>query len=360
MRKILPSVFLIISSIIGAGFASGRELSLFFAIFGYTSLYFLPIVFILFYYCFKMFLTIGSKNSYKNILDINKKIDCSIFFNITIIAIFIIYASAMFSGAVEVLSSNLIEVPTFIFHIFIFIISFLVLKSGLKGLYKINVILIPLVIILLIIYSVYSTINPVTDVAYIPSSTHAYILPISIIIYVMANILLSYFILIQAGRSLNQKEIKKVSFFATLIICFVLLICIICLITNGAVAMDASMPFVLLTLRLGEPFPFLFMFVLLLGIITSLFVALYTICSVFKSKEKNRTAFLCCSAVLLISLFGFEKIVNYCYPIIGLFGLILIFKFIYFENNLGVKSTVFGKKDFKNSLINNAKDNPKV
>lgn len=317
--------------------------------FGYASLYFLPVVFILFYYCFKMFLTIGSQNNYKNIFDVNKKIDCSIFFNITVIAIFIIYASAMFSGSVEVLSSNLIEVPTFIFHILIFTISFLVLKSGLKGLYKINVVLIPLVIILLIIYSIYSTVNPITDVAFIPRSTHAYILPISIIVYVMGNILLSYFILIKAGKNLTPKQIKIVSFFATLIICFVLLICIICLIANGAVVMDASMPFVLLTLRLGEPFPLLFMFVLLLGIITSLFAALYTICSVFPNKEKSRTAFLCCATVLLISLFGFEKIVNYCYPIIGFFGLILIFKFIYFENNLGAKSTVLGKKNFINS-----------
>ena len=49
MKKIWQVVFLIVGSIIGAGFASGRELSLFFAEFGYASLYFLPIVFILFY-----------------------------------------------------------------------------------------------------------------------------------------------------------------------------------------------------------------------------------------------------------------------------------------------------------------------
>ncbi|MDD3232538.1 MAG: hypothetical protein PHO06_04280, partial [Clostridia bacterium] len=188
---------MITSSIIGAGFASGRELSLFFAEFGYASLYFLPIVFILFYYCFKMFLTIGSKQTYENVLDINKRANCSIFFNITIIVIFLIYSAAMFSGAVEVLSSNLIEIPIFIFHIIIFLISFFVLKIGLKGLYKINIILMPIIIVLLVIYSIYSTINPVTDIAYIPSSSHAYILPVSIVIYVLANILLSYYILIQ-------------------------------------------------------------------------------------------------------------------------------------------------------------------
>ena len=68
MLKVLPAVFLIVGSIIGAGFASGRELSLFFAEFGYNSLYFLPIVFILFYYCFKMFLTLGSTKKFENVL----------------------------------------------------------------------------------------------------------------------------------------------------------------------------------------------------------------------------------------------------------------------------------------------------
>ena len=353
MKKICLCVFLITSSIIGAGFASGRELSLFFAEFGYASLYFLPIVFILFYYCFKMFLIIGSRRHFENILDVNKQINCSIFFNITIIAIFLIYAAAMFSGAVEVLSSNLIEVPTFVFHIMIFIISFFVLRTGLKGLYKINIILIPLVILLLIIYSVYSTLNPVTDISYIPSSVNAYILPVSIIIYVAGNMLLSYYILIQAGKDLNERQIKIVSFGATSIICFVILICIICLITNGAVVMNASMPFVLLTLRLGEPFPILFMFVLFLGIITSLFTALHTVNSIFKSGQKNKTPLLCCSAVLLISLIGFEKIVNYCYPLIGFFGIILILKFFHieFSLDLGLKTNKAGKHS-----VNNFKD----
>ena len=329
MKKIWQVVFLIVGSIIGAGFASGRELSLFFAEFGYASLYFLPIVFILFYYSFKLFLTIGSKIKYTNILDVNKTTNSSIFFNLTIIIVYLIYSSAMFSGSVEILSSAFIEVPVFIFYIFVFGLSFWVYKHGLKGLFKINAFLIPTIIVLLIIYSLYSTIYPITDIPYIPSSEKAYILPVSIIIYVMANILLSYFILTQAGYNLSQKEIQKSSFIASFIICFVILICIICLITNGAVVMNASMPFVLLTLRLGEPFPIIFMLVLFLGIITSLFSCIHTVCSSFSFKNKNKTALICFSTVLLISLFSFEKIVNYCYPLIGLFGIILIYKFIH-------------------------------
>ena len=332
MKKIWQVVFLIVGSIIGAGFASGRELSLFFAEFGYASLYFLPIVFILFYYCFKLFLSIGACQKFENIMDMNNKTNSTIFFNICIIFIYIIYSSAMFSGSVEVLSCAFIEIPSLFFYALVFCLSFFVYKGGLKGLLKINAVLIPLIILLLVLYSIYSTINPITTIPYIPSSEKAYILPISIIIYVMANILLSYFILSEAGNGLTKKQIQTTSFLASLVICFVILICIICLITNGAVVMDASMPFVLLTLRLGEPFPIIFMFVLFLGIITSLFCYIHTVCSCLPFKNKNKTALICCCTVLLISLFSFEKIVNYCYPLIGIFGIVLIFKFLRYNS----------------------------
>lgn len=108
--------------------------------------------------------------------------------------------------------------------------------------------------------------------------------------------------------------------------------------------MDASMPFVILTLRLGEPFPLIFAGVLFTGIITSLFGCLHTLNSVLKEKYKNKMAFFSCTAVLLISLLGFENIVNYCYPIIGLFGLIMVFKIIRTKSffDMGLKPSING------------------
>ena len=332
MKKILPAVFLIVGSIIGAGFASGRELSLFFAKFGYNSLYFLPIVFILFYYCFKFFLGLGSKEKFENIFAINKLSNSSPFFNIAIIAIFFVYSSAMFAGAVEVLKNNFIEINSLVFTIFVFLLAFLVLKFGLKGLVRINYFLIPIIVILLVIYSIYSTIHPITNIAYIPETKEAYVLPLSIIIYVFGNILLSYFILTEAGKELTSKEITKASFLSALIICFVLFICIMCLITNGTVVMDARMPFIVLTLRLGEPFPIIFMLILFLGIITSLFGCLHTVSKPFQPKLKGLTSFIVCLTVLLISLLGFENIVNYCYPVVGAFGLYIVVKLIIFQH----------------------------
>lgn len=328
----MPAVFLIVGSIIGAGFASGRELSLFFAKFGYNSLYFLPIVFILFYYCFKMFLTVGSKEKFENVFAINKLSNSSPFFNIAIIVIFLIYSSAMFAGAVEVLRNNFLEIPAVLFTIFVFVITYLVLKFGLKGLVKVNLVVIPLIVILLVIYSIYSTVYPITSIPYIPQNNEVYILPFSIVVYVFANILLSYFILTEVGYGLKQKQINLISFFASLIICFVLLICIICLIKNGTVIMDATMPFIVLTLRLGDPFPLIFTIILFLGIITSLFGCMHTVSTTFYPKLKRFTPLFLCFIVFIISLIGFKNIVNYCYPVVGVFGVFIVCKMLLFQN----------------------------
>lgn len=340
MLKVLPAVFLIVGSIIGAGFASGRELSLFFAEFGYNSLYFLPIVFILFYYCFKMFLTLGSTKKFENVFEINRLTNSSPFFNTSVVIIFIIYASAMFAASVEVLSNNFIGTPPFIFDILVFTLCYLVLRFGFNGLVKVNFILTPLIVLLLVVYAIYSICVPITNVAYIPASEGAQILPISILVYVFGNVMLSYFILAESGFGLTPKQIQKTSFIASLIVCFTLLICIVCLITNGTVVMDASMPFLALTLRLGEPFPLIFMAILFLGIITSLFGCLHTASLPFQDKFGKKTPFFITLIALLFSLIGFQNIVNHCYPIIGVFGLIIVGKiFLWQQKKDKVKNT---------------------
>ena len=329
MKKIMPAIFLIVGSIIGAGFASGRELSLFFAEFGYNSLYFLPIVFILFYYCFKLFLSIGAKQKFNNVFEINNLSNSSPFFNASICIIFMVYASAMFAGSVEVLSNNFIGVPSVVFMVIVFLLAFLVNRFGFNGLVKVNFVLTPLIVILLLVYAVYSICVPITTIPYIPESAGAYILPISIIVYVFGNIMLSYFILAESGYGLTPKQIQKTAFGASLIVCFALLICIICLITNGTVVMDASMPFLALTLRLGEPFPLIFTSILFLGIITSLFGCLHTVSLPFQKKFGKNTTLFTTTLVLLFSLIGFQNIVNYGYPIIGLFGIIIVVKILF-------------------------------
>ena len=324
MRKVLPSVFLIVGTIVGAGFASGREISSFFAKFGVYSLFFLPILFIIFYYVFKMLLSIGKDKKFESIKQLNSFTKNSIFMNILISATFIIFTSAMFSGVIEILSYNFTSIPSVVFYIILPIICFVVLKFGFSGLVKLNFILVPILILSILTLCVFATFNPVTDIVFIPASSKAYELPISIILYAMGNLLLSYYIIIKAGKGLDEKRIKTISFLSSFIICFVIFISIVCLIKNGSAVIDASMPFVALSYRMGELFNVFFLIMVLLAILTTLFSGLYTSCMSLPLKKHNIAFTIIC--VEILSLLGFKQIVDYIYPIIGVIGISVILR----------------------------------
>lgn len=324
MKKILPIILLITGTIIGAGFASGREISLFFARYGVYSLFFLPMLFCIFHFSFKMFLKIGQKRKFNGISELNSYAGNSWFMNVTIKAIFIVFSSAMMSAAVEILSSSFVSVPSMVFYVAVFLISYLVLKFGFGGLVKLNAVLVPVLILSLFFLSVFGTFNPVTNLAFQPESSKVYVLPISIIIYATGNLMLSYYLLVKAGNGLSDRQINRVSFFSALIICLVIFSCIVCLIVNGCAVMNSSMPFVALSLRLGEPVSVIFVFVVLLGVLTTLFSSLFTASEALGLKKHNETASLI--LVLALSLVGFQKIVDFTYPVIGFFGIVMIVK----------------------------------
>ena len=71
MKKSFSSVMIIIGTVIGSGFASGKEITTFFTVFGYYSFLSLPIIFFGFYFCIYKLLLIGSKNKIENIDQLN-------------------------------------------------------------------------------------------------------------------------------------------------------------------------------------------------------------------------------------------------------------------------------------------------
>lgn len=324
MKKVLPAVFLIVGTIIGAGFASGREISVFFARFGVYSLFFLPILFLIFYYVFKLLLSIGKDKKFDNIYKLHAFTKNSVFMNALICLTFIVFTSAMFSGAVEILAINFISVPAIVFYLVLIVICYFVLKFGFKGLVKLNAVLVPILIFAIITLCVFATFSPVTDATFIPENTKVYELPLSILLYAMSNILLSYYLIIKAGNTLDEKAIKKVSFISSTIICVVIFISIVCLIKNGSAIMETDMPFVALSYRMGELFNIFFSTMVLMAILTTLFSGLFTTYEAlpFKKAKSIITIFF----VIALSLLGFKQIVNYIYPIIGIVGISVILR----------------------------------
>src|SRR5574344_728640 len=105
MLKALQVVFIIVGTIIGAGFISGKEIAIYFSNYGYLSLIYLIIFFFIFYYSIHLLLNKSFNCEYKNIYDINKQILNSKIFNIFCSISFIIVSSAMFSAFKELFNN---------------------------------------------------------------------------------------------------------------------------------------------------------------------------------------------------------------------------------------------------------------
>ena len=99
MKNNYTLTFLILATIIGAGFASGKEIYVFFTRFGVISFLNIIICFLLFYLSIKLYLNVGSSYKPKNVLEANKLILGKNFkiFNVFYVACLFIVLAGMFA-----------------------------------------------------------------------------------------------------------------------------------------------------------------------------------------------------------------------------------------------------------------------
>ena len=131
-------IFLIISSIIGAGFISGKEISVYFSNFGiYGFIMVLPLFFLLYFYI-KLLFDFSQKNDTKifgKVILKNKKL-----YNIFCFISFSIVSASMFSAINSVFDFDLFSLEYIIIYVIIFFLCFYIMHFGLNKFSKINAI----------------------------------------------------------------------------------------------------------------------------------------------------------------------------------------------------------------------------
>src|SRR5690554_3968762 len=99
--SIFKTSMLILSSIIGAGLASGQEIVIFFVQYGFVSLFFLILLFFLLFFGLKMFLNFGKKEFDNDFKKENKFVKV---FDILMFLMFLVIGSAMLACLNELMS----------------------------------------------------------------------------------------------------------------------------------------------------------------------------------------------------------------------------------------------------------------
>ena len=337
MKNILKVVFVIIGTLIGAGFASGQEIYSFFFAYGKKGLIGIIISSLLMgLIIYKAMRLIDKYNikTYKEFLEIFiKPKPQEKFFNLKniiniVINIFILITFFIMIAGFGAYFEQEFGINSIFGSIALASISFLVFMTNVKGVVKANEILVPILIIfvvsigLLVILDM--DLNNLGD--YIVRTNQSNYV-ISAILYCSYNSILTIPVLITLKDYLkNKKQIFKISVVATIITILLSVIIFMLLVKVDVDISKLEMPAVYVVSNMFKTLKIVYGFIILGSIFTT---AISLGSSFLQNTSKNKKgytqiALIMCITSVMISKFGFSNLINSLYPIFGYLGIVQI------------------------------------
>ncbi len=311
---------LVVGTVIGAGFASGREVVSFFG--AVPNMFAALIAGVLVFGCSILFLFVGRRVKKDDIGEVNG----AVFGKLRPIAdVFVLFNSITVLGAMlagtDSLAAEFIDIRPFA-SVILGLVCAVVAVKGLNGVIKANAVLVPLMIVFLAV-----TCFMALDYPFAPASSP--IKPYSIILYVSMNMILGGGVLTTVHH-LSPREIILASAVAAVVIAGLLTVIMGALRSTSAAYAD--MPMLLIALKSGKPMYFIALPVIAASIFTTMlsaFKALYDYIIGF-IKYPVIAAGIVLIAGIAVGLFGFSTVVGRIYPITGAIGLVyLAFNLVY-------------------------------
>lgn len=310
--KDFGKIMLIIGTVIGSGFASGKEVAVFFSRFGYFSYFFIPLVFFLFFGVFYWIL----KNGKYGI----QRLSSSKFFLILYVIVSLVFTSSMFAGTTATMCLN-IPVIDLILILALLFVCVIVSQKGVGFLAKLNSYLIPFAIVVLVCCLMK---NLGCQSFFLNGSIPSGML--FTVLYVVMNVSTSCLVIGQIGQTVTKRQAVKISFFSSLILCILLLFINMVLLGNEG---SISLPMPLLDISNGAV-KVMMQIVIFLGCLTTLLSLIFTTSQVLR-KMNICGIFNIFIAVILpffTSFVGFGNIVSILYPITSVIGIFMLTPFL--------------------------------
>lgn len=308
MKNSLAAILAILGTVIGSGFISGKEITVFFTRFGLFSFPCIFLAFFIFWALFYIILTRGEKA-----LEKLKNSKLSFVINLIICTIF---SSAMFAG-----TNNLLNFDNFLINFLIFsailLICFVIFKKGLKFLNKINYFFIPFMIIILLVLLID---NLSLEKLTFSQTSYGGLSFFYSLLYCLLNSANGCVLIAKFSQELTRRQKARVSFLSALVLMLILLFANLVLLKAS---LDETMPMLSMLKGYQEV---VMRVVIFIGCVTTLFSLVFT--SSFSMRGLCNNEFLIFLASLIMplvcSLLGFDFIVTYLYPIASILGAILL------------------------------------
>jgi uncharacterized membrane protein YkvI len=349
LKENFKVAMLIISTIIGAGFSSGREIIQFYGRFGYGAFPLIALTGVLFFLMFYALLTIGIKARERKLESVQSLFfgkatgvaDCVIMLN------YVFVISAMLSGS-DALFGSFTRLP--IASAVTAVLTLILVSLGLKSLKSVNAVLTPVMLLMIAVIAVGTIIRPgnasPTDYLAVLGNSHAQIW--YCLLYVGLNTLLSGGVIVELKA--DKKAVKKIALISSAVITVFMCLILLASFVAGRETIQAPMPVLAMAEKLGLGYAAIV--IIWVGLFTTLAASAYVLSVWLKPVFKYRPLGLgvALTAGWLLGLIGFSRVVAITYPLSGAFGIIYCIFALMCLLKLSARDTAkkHGQKFFRN------------
>ena len=314
---------LLVGTVLGGGFVSGKELVKFFGGSGRAFLlcsmltgigYGLIVLLVM--KCSKR------ENKYElSFLSKTAFLKCYRLFDVFLLFCYFIIMSAMLAATDSMFETR---IPTFL----CLVLCFVFVQAGLDGLKGINCVLVPFILAFLLFVSLTSIFSPdTTGPVWALSEKGLFSSLADTLLYVSMNMLTTCGVLAEGARDLDGKEINRCALLFGIIM-FLLVFTVGSAVFGAAASVAGSdLPLLNLSRRFGNVFQLIFRIVLLFGIFTTLISSAYPMSAYRGKTPKWLFHLLVLAAAYGFSRLGFSVIVEAIYPVMGVMGAVFFLSF---------------------------------
>ncbi|MFQ6752083.1 MAG: hypothetical protein ACLRFL_00765, partial [Clostridia bacterium] len=313
--------FLILSAIIGVGFASGKEIYVFFFDFGGASILGLISFGLLYIYLFLVIQYISNKLKINTYSEFNQKIFGKLckFTNIILLINFTITSSGMLAGA-DYLFETFFGIRFGIPSLILSIIAFVILLGGVKRIKAIANLIVPIMIFVIVI-------NSIKNIT--PSNVHLEIIDKNIFMAIYYGLLFGVNNFVTAMPMLFQTKLRsRGKLISILTICIIILLNILVLAGGG---FSSEMPMFELSQNVSIWFYYIYFATLILALTSTLIISSFNAREILsKGKSGKFVQAVVVLVNLIISKLGYSLIVKYLYVVSGIISGVYVLAMIIF------------------------------
>ncbi len=329
MKKTLKIVFVIIGTLIGAGFASGQEIYQFFYAYGINGLIGLVISTIFLTYAIYKVLKIVEKKKIKNYKQLLEEIvetkSKKRYLNLkdiinNIISLFILITFFIMIAGFGAYFEEQLKINHLIGSSILAVICFFVFQKNVKGVVKVNEIIIPFLIIFIILLGGLTIKDSIVNIQNIEKEKTGWI--ISSFLYAGYNSILLIPVLITLKDFLQKRsQVIKVSIISGIITILLGSVVFLILSNVGSQIKQIELPVAYVVSKMNNIIQIIYGAIIMLSIFTTS-VSLGN--SFLSNFSKNRTiiSIIICIISILSSNIGFSKLITSAYPLFGVLGII--------------------------------------